>query len=279
MINHMKKNNNLNIGDILTLEIGPIAHGGHFISKFNNQVIFVRHAITNEIANVKITAVSSKLAFGDAVEILRASKNRVEPPCKYSGAGGCGGCDFQHISIEMQKNLKEIIIKDQFKRIAKIDISPDIISVEPLAGLHWRSRLDLSVSNNGKLGLYGHKSNEIVEIDECLIAVDKINRSEIFNRYWKNQGRLKITVSSENELNVNQAGKNILGSENLKEVVDGNNFVISPNSFWQSHINAPSLLLQKVIKYADVKLGDKTCDLYGGVGLFTAPIAKLIGDK
>ena len=37
-------------------------------------------------------------------------------------------------------------------------------------------------------------------------------------------------------------------------------------------------MVQKVIKYADIKLGDKVCDLYGGVGLFTAPIAELIGE-
>ena len=56
-------------------------------------------------------------------------------------------------------------------------------------------------------------------------------------------------------------------------------FIISPKSFWQSHKNAPSLLLQKVIKYADIKLGDRVCDLYGGVGLFTAPMAELTGEK
>ena len=37
-------------------------------------------------------------------------------------------------------------------------------------------------------------------------------------------------------------------------------------------------MIQKVIKYADIKLGDSVCDLYGGVGLFTAPIAELIGE-
>ena len=163
------------VGDIVTLDIGVIAHGGHFIARHNNQVVFVRHAITGEIANVKITSINSKLAFGDAIEILKSSKDRVKPPCKYSKPGGCGGCDFQHISAEIQQSLKKIIIQDQFKRIAKIDINPDVISVEPFTGLHWRSRLDLAISNNGKTGLYSHKSDVVIEIDECLIAVEKIN--------------------------------------------------------------------------------------------------------
>ena len=269
---------NLNIGDVLTLDIGIIAHGGHFIARYNNQVIFVRHAISGETAKVKITSVNSKLAFGDAIEILKPSKDRVQPPCKYSKPNGCGGCDFQHISIDTQKSLKKTIIQDQFKRIAKIDIKPDIISTEPFTGLHWRSRLDLSVSKNGKVGMYAHKTNNVVEIDECLIAVDKINKSEVFSKYWDGEARLSISVSSENELNVNRLGKTILGLKELKEVVENNIYLISPKSFWQSHKYAPRLILQQVIKYANLKLGDVVCDLYGGVGLFTASFAELVGD-
>ena len=269
---------NLNIGDIVTLNIGKIVHGGHFIARHNNQVVFVRHGISGEISNVKITSINSKLAFGDAIEILKKSKDRVKSPCKYSKPGGCGGCDFQHISPEIQKNLKKIIIQDQFNRIAKIDINPEVISTEPLTGLNWRSRLDLAISNNGKTGLYSHRSNEIIEIDECLIAVEQINKSKVFSKYWNTSDRLSISVSSENELNVNQAGKNILGSDELKEVVDDNTYTISAKSFWQSHKNAPRLLLQQVRKYAKIKLGDRICDLYGGAGLFTAPMAKLTGE-
>ena len=72
----------LGIGDILTLDIGNIANGGHFVARHDNQIIFVRHAISGETAKVKITATNSKFAFGDAVEILQSSKDRVPPPCK-----------------------------------------------------------------------------------------------------------------------------------------------------------------------------------------------------
>ena len=33
------------------------------------------------------------------------------------------------------------------------------------------------------------------------------------------------------------------------------------------------------MEFANFKLGDRVCDLYGGVGLFTAPILKKIGDN
>jgi len=267
----------LDIGEILTLDIGNIANGGHFVARHDNQIIFVRHAISGETAKVKITAINSKFAFGDAVEILQSSKDRVPPPCKYSHPDGCGGCDFQHINYDVQSDLKKEVLKDQFKRITKVDISPDIVTTDPPNGLHWRSRLNLAISENKKVGLRAHKSNTVIEIDECLIALNEINKSDIFTKNWDNEENLKISCSSTNEINVSQFEKSILGPDKLTENVDKNTYTISPKSFWQSHINAPGLLLQQVMKEANIKQDEIVCDLYGGVGLFTLPISKLIG--
>ena len=269
----------LNIGDIVTLDIERIANGGHFIAKHDNQIIFVRHTISGEKAKVKITAINSKFAFGDAVEILKPSKDRVVAPCKYSHPEGCGGCDFQHIESQAQIDLKRVIIKDQFKRIAKIEVSPELINAEPSNGLNWRTRLNLSVSEDKNLGLRAFRSNKIIEIDKCLIALKEINNSEIFSKKWNNEDNLKISYSSEKEINISQSGKSLSGSNNLIEIVNDNKYEISPKSFWQSHKNAPNLLLKKVLKFADIKKGEIICDLYGGVGLFTLPISKLIGEK
>ena len=144
-------------------------------------------------------------------------------------------------------------------------------------GLHWRSRLNLAISENKKVGLRAHKSNTVIEIDKCMIALNEINKSDIFTKNWDNEENLKISCSSTNEINVSQFEKNILGPDKLTENVDKNTYTISPKSFWQSHINAPSLLLQQVMREANIKQDEIVCDLYGGVGLFTLPISKLIG--
>ena len=269
----------LAIGDIITLNVGNIANGGHFIGRHNDQIVFVRHSLTGERANVKITAVNSKFAFGDAIEIIKKSKDRVTAPCKYAHPEGCGGCDFQHIDPIAQLNLKKIVIQDQFKRIAKIEINPEIISEDSLKGLNWRTRLNLAISENKKLGLHAHKSNKIIEIDECLIAVEGINKSEIFNKKWENEDNIKISYSSHNDMSISQLGKDISGSDKLNEVVDDNKYYISPKSFWQSHKNAPEFILEQVLKFANIKEGERVCDLYGGVGLFTLPISKILGEN
>ena len=149
----------LAVGSTVTLDIGKVAHGGHFVAHHEGRVIFVRHAITGEKVSVKITSISKKLAFGDAIKIINPSKDRVIAPCTYAKPEGCGGCDFLHINVKTQKELKSDIIKEQFLRLAKIEINPEIISEDSLEGLNWRTRLNLAISKNKKLGLHAHKSN------------------------------------------------------------------------------------------------------------------------
>ena len=268
----------LKVGDRITVEIGPIAHGGHFIARHKGQVIFVRYGITGEEAVVEITSTSSKLARGDAIEILKASEDRIVPPCKYAVPGGCGGCDFQHIEISAQLELKRSVIREQFSRLGRIEIDLDVLPVEPTNGLHWRTRMDFAISKNGKPGLYSARSKEVTEIDKCLIAVEAINDPTMFARNWKGEDRLEVAVSSSGEKNVSRGGRSISGPTQLHEVVGEHTYEISPTSFWQSHSAAPQTLTKLVMDLMALRPGDQVCDLYGGVGLFTAPMAEDVGD-
>ena len=268
----------LKVGDRITVEIGPIAHGGHFIARHKGQVIFVRYGITGEEAVVEITSTSSKLARGDAIEIIKASEDRVVPPCKYAVPGGCGGCDFQHIEISAQLELKRSVIREQFSRLGRIEIDLDVLPAEPTNGLHWRTRMDFAISKNGKPGLYSARSKEVTEIDKCLIAVEAINDPTMFARNWKGEDRLEVAVSSSGEKNVSRGGRSISGPTQLHEVVGEHTYQISPTSFWQSHSAAPQTLTKLVMDLMALRPGDQVCDLYGGVGLFTAPMAEDVGD-
>ena len=268
----------LKVGDRITVEIGPVAHGGHFIARHLGQVIFVRYGITGEEAVVEITSVSSKLARADVVEVIKASKDRVVPPCKYAVPGGCGGCDFQHIDITAQSELKRSVIREQFSRLGKIEIDLDVQTLEPASGLNWRTRIDFAISKGGKPGLYSARSKEVVEIDKCLIAVEAINDPAMFSRNWKGDDRLEVAVSNSGEKNVSRGGRSISGPTQLHEVVGEHTFEISPTSFWQSHVAAPSTLTKLALDLMALRPGDQVCDLYGGAGLFTAAIAEDIGD-
>jgi tRNA/tmRNA/rRNA uracil-C5-methylase (TrmA/RlmC/RlmD family) len=272
----------LEVGQVIELVIGPVAHGGHFVARHNGQVIFVRHGITNELVKIKITAVSSKIAHADVIEVLTAAPSRVSPPCQY--AGKCGGCDFQHIDLHTQRKLKAEIIKEQFMRIGKIDLPAlgfnlEVNEVEPSNGLHWRTRMDFAVSSNGKIGFFGARSNEVVEISQCLIADERMNVSELAARTWKSDARVEVAVSSTSEVSVMRSGRSISGPTQIVEQVGGNSFKISPEAFWQSHKSAPVTLVKAALAELGVKSNDHVCDLYSGVGLFAAAILKELGEQ
>jgi len=272
----------LKVGEVIEVQIGPVAHGGHFVARYNGQVIFVRHGITDELVKIKITSVSSKIAHADVIEVLKPSENRVSPPCKY--AGSCGGCDFQHIEINAQRKYKSAIVKEQFLRIGKMDLDAlgfdlKVQALEPTNGLHWRTRMDFAVSPQGGIGFFGARSNEVVEIKDCLIADERMNVAELSGRSWKSDARVEVAVSSTNEISVMRSGRSISGPTQIVEQVGGNSFKISPVSFWQSHKAAPVELTKAVLALLGIKNGDNVCDLYSGVGLFAAAILKEVGDR
>jgi tRNA/tmRNA/rRNA uracil-C5-methylase (TrmA/RlmC/RlmD family) len=267
----------LKIGEVVEVEIGQVAHGGHFVARYNNQVIFIRHGITGEKVKVKITAVNSKIAQADVIEVLTPANQRVKPPCEY--VGRCGGCDFQHIQIDFQRLLKKQVIIEQFLRIGKLDliqlgVELEVIGVEPANGLNWRTRMDFAVSDHGKIGLFGARSNEIVEIKDCLIADERMKVAELANRSWRSNARVEIAVSSSDEVSVIRSGRSISGPTQLVEQVGENSFKISPISFWQSHKAAAALLVSTVLASLEIRKTDHICDLYAGVGLFAAALVK-----
>ena len=277
----------LQVGQRLTVDIEKIAHGGHFIARHESEngkkaVIFVRHAIPGEKAEIEITSISSNLIRADVVEVISPSPDRVQAPCEYSHRDGCGGCDFQHISIARQRMLKSEVIKEQFERIAKKDVSVEVEEIgEPL---HWRTRVTATTDNNGALGFYSSRSHRVIPVKECLITVPEIGIAAMSAQKLSPDVRIEIAYSSEGERMVAEAPKSgdgrfrqNTGPALLHERVGDELLQVSQRSFWQGHKGAPQVLTEVVRDFAQIQEGEAVLDLYGGVGLFTSACLKDVG--
>ena len=265
------------VGQQVTVDIERIAHGGHCVARFEGQVVFVRYGIPGERALVEITSVNSKMARGDAIEILTPSGHRISAPCEYARPGGCGGCDFQHIDLDYQRVLKAQVIVEQFSRMGGIDVQCEVLAVEPSDGLHWRTRMDFAVGDTGRIGFFGARSNDVIEINDCVIADSAMNVAALSQRRWNGDDRIAVASTSTGQVSVTRAGRSISGPTQLVEKVDGFTYQISPQSFWQAHTKAPATLIAEVISQLELQAGEVVCDLYGGVGLFTAAMAAQVG--
>jgi len=276
------KSSTLKTGDLLQVTIEKVAHGGHFIARHDGAVIFVRHAIPGENCTIQITSTGSSFNRADVVSVEAASEFRVEAPCSFANRNGCGGCDFQHISVEHQRTLKSDVIAEQFSRIAKMELRIEVEEVGE--STHWRTRAIATTDRNGKLGFYKSRSHSIAPVTDCIICVEGMNFSEIASRDLKGDVRVEISASNTGERTIalaptrgEEKARLTEGPAVLHENVLGRSLEVSQESFWQSHKKAPEVLTQAVLEFAQLKSGEHVLDLYGGVGLFSAAILEAVG--
>ena len=277
-----KKSSTLKSGDLVQVTIEKVAHGGHFIARHDGAVIFVRHAIPGEKCTIQITSTGSSFNRADVVSVETPSEFRVEAPCTFSHRNGCGGCDFQHISVAHQRTLKSDVITEQFSRIAKMDLRVEVEKVGE--STHWRTRAIATTDRNGKLGFYKSRSHSIAPVTDCIICVEGMNFNEIASRDLKGDVRVEISASNTGERSIalaptrgEEKARLTEGPAVLHENVLGRSLEVSQESFWQSHKKAPEVLTQAVLEFAQLKSGEHVLDLYGGVGLFSAAILEAVG--
>ena len=274
----------LTVGQRFVVTIEKIAHGGHFIARHLGAVIFVRHAIPGEEVEIEITSTGSSFNRADVVKVVSASSDRVSAPCQFAHRTGCGGCDFQHISLDRQRQLKSEVITEQFARIAKKEVT---VLVEEVGGaLGYRTRFTAVTTRDGALGFRQARSNKVVPVSDCRILQPELKYQELSNRKWKGDLQVEVSISSTGERTIatgytrdETPVRTSEGPDIATYEVNGVPLEVSQRSFWQSHKSATAVLCEAVLKYAEIKIGDQVLDLYGGVGLFTSQAIELVGES
>jgi tRNA/tmRNA/rRNA uracil-C5-methylase (TrmA/RlmC/RlmD family) len=296
------------VGDVLELTVGEVVHGGWCVSRQDDTglVVFVRHALPGERVRAAVTQVTSRLARAEAIDIQHASADRVPPPCRYARPAGCGGCDWQHASLEAQRLLKATVIRQQLSRIAGIDVDVDVDAVPgDEAGLGWRTVVSFAVNQGGLAGLRRHRSHEVVAIDRCLIAHEEITAASVTAKSWPGAHSVEIAVepqTGERGVVVAASGAGlgampdidadsaqILARRGTRTPVRGHGYLtrraagrdwrVSLGGFWQVHPGAADVLGQAVLAALDPQPGEVALDLYCGAGLFAGLLAETVGPE
>jgi tRNA/tmRNA/rRNA uracil-C5-methylase (TrmA/RlmC/RlmD family) len=264
--------------ELLELTVGPVAHGGHCVARDGDGglVVFVRHALPGERVRAVVTERRKGYLRADAVEILEASPDRVEPPCPYAGPGRCGGCDFQHVDPSAQRSLKAAVVREQLARLAALPDFP--VLVEPLPGgpLDWRTRVRYAVDGAGRPGFRRHRSHDVVPVDRCLIAHPAVRDAQVTDRTWRPDSTVEVVASGAGEVTVHD-GRRYSGPRQVHEHAAGRDWTLAATGFWQVHPAAADTLATAVVDLLDPGPGEKAWDLYGGAGLFAAALAPRLG--
>lgn len=265
------------VGRTVELEIGPIAHGGHCVARWDGRAVFVRHTLPGERVVARITegVEPARYLRADAVSVVRPAPQRVPAPCQYAHPGGCGGCDFQHVAPQAQRALLAAVVREQLSRLADIDQDVGVEPADDGDGLGWRTRVNYAVDAEGRAGLRRYRSSEVVPIERCLIAHP--NLPEVPGRRWTDARSVQAICSGVGDTAVVADGRVVAGRTRVRERVRGREFRVSSGRFWQVHPRAADVLVDAVLRYANVRPGDTVYDLYAGSGLFAAFLGKAVG--
>ncbi|MGV1008417.1 MAG: class I SAM-dependent RNA methyltransferase [Dermatophilaceae bacterium] len=275
------------VGELLDLQIGPVAHGGLFVARHEGRVVFVRHTLSGErvIARVTEGGTDDRYLRADAVEVLTPSPHRVSAPCPYAVPGGCGGCDLQHVDLEHQRVLKGAVVTEAFRRVAGVDVS---VRVQPLPGatdgLGWRTRVGFAVGPDGRAGLRRHRSREVVALETCAIAHPAVLRSGALQRRWRGVREVDVVTPGGQDAVVVAMRSRSAPSAPVPQVTErvrtagwSGELTLSARGFWQVHPGAPATLVERVLTDLAPQPGERVLDLYAGVGLFTLALAAAVG--
>lgn len=262
---------------------------GRGITRVDGKVSFVINALTDEEVDAEIIEEKSKYNILKTNKIIKKSSDRQEAKCPYYLT--CGGCNIMHLKYEKQLEYKYNKVKNLLKHYLKEDIN--IKEIIPSQEYNYRNKVSLKVKD-GRLGLYEYKSNDLVEIDNCLLCDNEINKAiNILNSIKLNNiNEIIIRKNYKNEILLALFGTNIDKSyylealnninnivvidNDVKDIIKGNDYVIdkigdklfkvSLESFFQVNIDGVVKLYDTVKKYANLTNNEKVLDLYCGTG-------------
>ncbi len=302
-------------GDLLDLDITDVAHGGVFVARHDNRVVFVPDVLPGERIRARLTDVAkSSFWRAEALEVLSASPHRqahvwADADITHAPEDRPGGADFGHIALPHQRALKQRVLEDALRRFG--NIAEPIVTMhsagqgdESADGTRWRTRVSLHVDADGRIGPYASRSHRVIGVRDLPLATAEI---EDVARGLDGfaPGRIDLVQPADGSVRVivrpdaprverpprgkkRAAGprpprprEDPTAHEIVRERVGDRTFQVDAGGFWQVHRLAASSLTSLVRSAftADDRIDPEAqhLDLYGGVGLFAATLAELAG--
>lgn len=148
------------------LLIDSLGAHGDGIARTERGQVFVPFTLPGEVVNAAV-----ERDRGTLMAVVEPSPLRVEPPCRHFGT--CGGCSLQHMEAEAYRAFKAERVATALKRERiGIDLEP-LVPCAPDS----RRRVVLSARKTAGgmlLGYHRMQSSEIIDIEECRIALPAI---------------------------------------------------------------------------------------------------------
>lgn len=263
-----------------------VAEGDGLGRLADGRVVFVEGALPGELVDVEIVGRSRDYARAVVARIVEANPERVEPPCRHV-ADGCGGCDLQHASLDLQRSIKVGIVDESLRRLGRVP-EPDVRTTWFRSTVGERSTMRVARTDDGAIGFRRRRRHDVIAIDHCLVVRPELD--DAFGRLEPPPGvdeiTLRVSVADgtrgawwePGDVPVGgMASDAVVGPQaRLDEIVAGRRLSVSMAAFFQSSPAAADAIVAAVaaaLGPTDTWPTGPFVDLYGGVGLFSVTVA------
>lgn len=159
---------------MVRIRIDRLAAGGDGVGRLEDgMVVFVPRTAPGDLAEVEVRERKRRFARARLLRVLEPGPGRVDPPCVHYTGDRCGGCQLQHLALEVQLEAKRSFVGDAIRRIGGRKVEdPDIVP----SLSHWRYRTKITLSvREGVVGLHRYDApDEVFELGDCLIARESL---------------------------------------------------------------------------------------------------------
>jgi len=287
----------MDMSETYELTLTTLTYGGHALGRLpDSRYVFVPFGLPGDRVRVRLTEAKPGFARGEILEILQASPERITPRCRHFGQ--CGGCHYQHMAYETQLKVKADILRDQLRRIGRIENPPVQPAVASSSSWNYRNHIQFHLDDRGKLGFQAAASNRVIPISECHLPETTINSvwPQLEFESYGEIGRVALRAGTEDDLMLILDSNSpkapdleietdisvvhvfedhaviLAGSNRITMEILGRKFRVSPNSFFQVNTVMAGKMVQHLIERLPISRS-VILDVYCGVGLFSAFLA------
>jgi 23S rRNA (uracil1939-C5)-methyltransferase len=166
----------------LRLTIEKLVYGGEGLARLpadehgSGKAVFVPFVLPGETVEAALREQKPGFARARLDEVVAASPRRNAPRCPYFQR--CGGCHYQHTDYEHQLEIKAAILKENLRRIAKLELDRELhVHASPPWHYRNRSRFKIQTAPEFAMGYFKFNSHELLAVEDCPISSPLINRA------------------------------------------------------------------------------------------------------
>jgi 23S rRNA (uracil1939-C5)-methyltransferase len=170
--------NSIIVGNIYQVVVEKLVFGGYGLGFIEGSVpVFIDGVYPGEIVKVSITEKNRGAFFAQVEEWVYRTPERNRSTC--SVFNQCGSCHWLDYDYLLQLTAKKEIVREQFRRIGKIDITNELLDVLPSQPYGFRNKMEYEfqyTNDSVALGLKRKNTRTIIRTKGCKIVPDQFER-------------------------------------------------------------------------------------------------------